>query len=83
LPSSFWDTALPGYFHIKVNEAMLERMKAITGVYSKTTWTKKVLKWEKMAAEEKALKKDQKRAADKFMSSQYELLEELSASPDG
>mmetsp|Transcript_18911 Transcript_18911/g.27969 ORF Transcript_18911/g.27969 Transcript_18911/m.27969 type:complete len:422 (-) Transcript_18911:777-2042(-) len=80
LPNSVWETVLPDYFNLDVNDEMIERMKEISGVYSKTSWTRKEIKWDDEGQEKADLKKSQRKAVKKYMSKQYEFLEELAGS---
>jgi hypothetical protein len=75
LPGSIWETILPKHFGVDVNSDMIERMKEITGVYSKgrENTTKEWHDDEKEAG----LSDEQREAAHKILVPYYIQMEEF------
>jgi hypothetical protein len=75
LPGSMWETILPQHFGVDVNSDMIERMKEISGVYSKgrENTTKEWHDDEKQAG----LSNEQRKAAHKILKPYYIQMEEF------
>jgi hypothetical protein len=76
LPGSMWETILPKHFGVDVNSEMIERMKEISGVYSKGGQNK-IEEWHDNE-KEAALTNDQREAAHKILEPYYIKMEEFS-----
>jgi hypothetical protein len=79
LPDAVWDYILPEVFEVPVENDAIERMKQVSGLYSKIKGGKTVKKeWEEDSVKKAQLAPDHvQNAASKFMNKSYARLQKL------
>jgi hypothetical protein len=75
LPGSMWETILPKHFGVDVNSHMVDRMKEVSGVYSKGR-ENKTKEWHD-DEKDAALSDEQRQAAHKILEPYYIKMEEF------
>jgi hypothetical protein len=79
LPHSAWETIFPDYFGVDVNEQHIERMKAMSGTYSKAGRKSRQNEWEDDTSKNLSeVTKKQRKAALKYLDPLYEAMEDIS-----
>ena len=79
LPHIMWEKMLPDYFHIPTSTVMIDKMKDISGVYSKGRGQKANQEWqEDSAKKQNTASSFLIDASNRFVGDIYKQMEELS-----